>query len=629
MKTLKRTLAIVLTLIMAFTMFAGVVFAEDAITEDATEEVVDTSYTWTPYKGVSAYKSTKTTETTTENVDTASAPKAGTTYEDLGTVDNGDGTVTTTILGTTITLSDNGDGTTAVTTKKETEKTVAEKPDYINNEFSYKIFSNRVNAPGFVDCTDFKAKQVYSDSKEMGYKTATNKTWNNESVALPVMPEDDNGRYHHTTNNGGSFYTFAQKSDVYSARVDSVMYVSRANNDMWLEFTAPSDGVYSASGLLSQHKVGGVEDDIEYKFVRVDANGNRINLTNSIPIAARTATDAEKKLTGVKVELEKGEKLVITTHQLSAGGVRKVFLDGYTVTKLEYSEADDNTTVTTNYSYKNYNYEKIYGDSYAVNLPKNYENVWDMNAVRYAANGGKTASAAMTIDSIKDLDRYAAGALSNNTTTWCANTGTGYGQYIQYDSTADSLLARLTNRYCKIDNVDTLFNYGFQFIFTVPEDGDAKITAPQFYDWDGKNLAISIRYGVKKADADAVEYVAPTSTVDGSIIMWHTMTTEGNEFSLKDLKAGDQIYLEITSSGTGNGGDRRCYLDSLNVALTTKNSPVDVTGDFEIDATDAIFMRRHLLRSLTGKVAELDITGDSIVNLRDLVRLKKALSEEV
>ncbi len=613
MKTLKRTLAIVLTLIMALTAFAGVVSAE---------EVVDTSYTWTPYKGVSAYKSTKTTqETTTENVETTSAPAAGTTYEDMGTVDNGDGTVTTSILITTVTLSDNGDGTTAVTTKKEIEKTVADNPALINDEFSYKIFSNRVNAPGFVDCTDFKAKQVYSDNKEMGYRTATNKTWNNESGAYPVMPEDDNGRYHHTTNNGGSFYTFAQKSDVYAARLDSVMYVSRANNDMWLEFTAPSDGVYSASGLLSQHKVGGSEDAIEYKFVRVDANGNRIDLTGSLPAALRTATDAEKKLAGVKVELEKGEKLVITTHQLSAGGVKKVFLDGYTVTKLGCTEADDQSSVTTNYSYKNYNYEKIYGDSYAVTLPKNYENVWDMNAVRYNANGASTATAALTIDATTDLDYYSAGTLANGTSTWCTNTKASYDQYIKFDSAADTLTARVTNRYAS----NVLYNYGFQFIFTVPEDGDAVLNAPSYI--SGGNVAI--RYGVKKADATDVEYVAPTSSTTGEIIMWHTMTTAGNTFSLKDLKAGDKIYLEITSSGTGNGGSRTCSLDSLNVALTTKNSPVDVTGDFKADATDAIFMRRHLLRSLTGKVAELDITGDSIVNLRDLVRLKKALTEEV
>ncbi len=198
MKTLKRTLAIVLTLIMAITMFAGVVSAEDAV----AEEVVDTSYTWTPYNGVSAYTSTKTTiETSTENVETDSAPAKSTKYEDLGTVDNGDGTVTTSILITTVTVSDNGDGTTAVTTKKETETTVAENPAFINDEFSYRIYSNRVNAPGFVECTDFRAKAVYSDSKETGYKTAGTKTWNNESAAYPVVPEDDNGRYNYIFNN--------------------------------------------------------------------------------------------------------------------------------------------------------------------------------------------------------------------------------------------------------------------------------------------------------------------------------------------------------------------------------------------------------------------------------------------
>lgn len=620
MKTLKRTLAIVLTLIMAITMFAGVVSAEDAV----AEEVVDTSYTWTPYNGVSAYTTTKTTETNTENVETATAPAKSTKYEDLGTVDNGDGTVTTSILTTTVTVSDNGDGTTAVTTKKETETTVAENPAYINDEFSYKIFSNRTNAPGFVDCTDFKAKQVYSDSKEAGYLSATNKTWNNESKAIPVMPEDDNGRYHYATDKGGSFYTFSQKT---TTKADSVMYVSRANNDMWLEFTAPSDGVYSASGLLSEHYIagGGKDDQVDYKFVKVDLNGNNIALTSYIDVADRTATAAEKKLAAVKVKLEKGEKLVITTHQLTAGGVRKIFLDGYAVTKLGYTEADDKSTVTTNYSYRNYNYEKIYGDSYAVNLPKHYENVWDMNAVRYNANGSATATAALTIDSVKDLDRYADGYLSNDTATWCANTGTGYGQYIQYDSAADTLIARLSNRYCKIDGTNVLFNYGFQFIFTVPEDGNAVITAPQYYDWDGKDSKISVRYGVKKAEATDVEYVAPTSTVTGEVIMWHTMSTEGNTFNLKNLEAGDKIYLEITASGTGNGGDRRCYLNSLNVALTTDNTPADVTGDFKADATDATFMRKHLLRKLTGKAADLDITGNGTVDIRDYVRLKKTI----
>lgn len=614
MKTLKRTLAIVLTLIMAITMFAGVVSAEDAV----AEEVVDTSYTWTPYKGVSVYASTKTTETNTENVETATAPAKSSKYEDLGTVDNGDGTVTTSILFTTVTVSDNGDGTTAVTTKKETETTVAENPAYINDEFSYKIFSNRTNALGFVDCTDFKAKQVYSDSKEAGYLSATNKTWNNESKASPVMPEDDNGRYHYATDKGGSFYTFAQKT---TTKADSVMYVSRANNDMWLEFTAPSEGVYSASGLLSEHYIagGGKDDQVDYKFVKVDLNGNNIALTAYMDVADRTATAAEKKLAAVKVKLEKGEKLVITTHQLTAGGVRKVFLDGYAVTKLDYSEADDNSTVTTNYSYKNYNYEKIYGDSFATSLPKNYENVWEVNAARFCIDNTINANKNLVLKDTVELDTYSNGTLSTAKSAWC-DYSVPIAPNIIYDSVNDILKTGVATYR---DSEGNMYSYGLQLIFTVPEDGNAVLTAPEYF--LGNNM--TVRYGVKKTDGEDVEYFAPIAASSGKKQMWYQFNaTKKVTFDISDLKAGDKIYVEITTdNNTANNSGRYASLNSLNVALTTENTPADVTGDFKADATDATFMRKHLLRKLTGKAADLDITGNGTVDIRDYVRLKKTI----
>lgn len=627
MKNLKRALASVLTLIMAITMFAGTVSAEDTVTEDTTteEEVVDTSYTWTPYKNYSATKKSAVSNTFDETVAKDEAPAVGTTRSQQ-TVDNGDGTATYTLTTTVVnSVTENADGTTVTVNKTvTTQDTIHVLPYEANPEFDFRIYSSRSNAPGFLECIDFGGNKINNGGTTGGNVSANNILDNEEAAIYPVKPDDDNGRFADVTkHNRGSFYTihttdYRQGQYITNAYRDRIMYITRAFNDMWLEFTAPSDGVYTISGYLGVHNITSVSG-VTYNFVKIDSLGNRINITEGKEIPLITATAEERALADIKVKLEKGEKLALTTFQANDGAVGKIHLDGYMITKLDYSEAEDKSTVTTNYSYKNYNYEKVYGDNFSLELPKNYEKVWDMNAIRYLANGASTATAALTVDSTTDLSYYnsTTRTLANGSSAWCANTKASYEQYIKYDSVADTLTARVTNRYAN----SVLYNYGFQFVFTVPEDGNAVLTAPSYIGGG----TISIRYGVKKADATTVEYVAPTSS-SGEIIMWHTMSTQGNTFNLNNLEVGDQIYLEITSSGTGNGGSRTCYLDSLNIALTTDNSVADVTGDFKADATDAIFMRRHLLRSLTGKVEDLDITGDGLADLRDLVKLKKAIA---
>ena len=619
MKNLKRTLASVLALIMTVTMFAASVSAEEAVTEDETEEVVDTSYTWTLYKDYVAPTSVTTTaDPVITTVDSAEAPTAGTTYSQ-STINNNDGTATHTLTKTVIAVADNGDGTTEVTTTVTDTVTVYDLMQENNPAIDLKIYSSRVNAIGFLNCNTFEANTIVN-SNSTSYRSTTNPDLSkNDGYKINIDNiEYDNGRYGFVYNNGnGSFYIGTEDA---SAR-ERLMYLARPYNDMWVEFTAPTDGIYTAQGYISQHTHNNYPTDVTYNYVKIDSNGNQINLTAELPIAVNsTATLAEKDMVDVKVELKKGEKLALTT--FTSAAVNKIFLDSYAITKLDYTEAVDKSTVTTNYYYKNYNYEKIYGDTFATSLSKNYENVWDMNAVRFFNTNSSNVvvpASGITLNGTTDLDKYADGILVNGSTAWCENTtiNNGNNSYIEYNSTEDTLVARTSNRRCN----GVIYNYGFQFIFTVPEDGDAVITVPAYI--SGGNMAV--RRGVLKAGSTDVVYEAPLTST-GIAQMWETLKADPKIYNMTDLKAGDKIYIEVVNDNTSYGSNRLCNLNTLSVALTTESSPVDVTGDFKADATDAIFMRRYLLKKLTAEAEALDVTGDGIADIRDLVKLKKAIA---
>jgi len=628
-KKLKSALSLTLAIIMAAAMFACCAFSVSA--EDATEAtfVPFKGYTWAPMLDVTYAKGTTTTETVVkENVPLeeaqALAALTGNATKTIETVDNGDGTVTGNKVTTTHTYVANDDGETAtVTTTIKKEPHTFVNPLDENADFKFGIYSDRDDKTrGVWYATDYQAFQIYASGYGGNVGTAGNKHSNTQHK-INVIPDETN----HIENVTRSFYS----TETQTAGMENVVIFGiRQYNELYLEFTAPSAGVYTASGIVSkiQNTNAAVADGVvEFYLAKVDENGVEHAVSEIANLPDHITNTAN--VPDVKVELKAGEKLVLRTDN-DVNFVGKVFVKDYIVTKWDYSEAEDKSTVTTNYGYQNHSVFNVYGANYSIG-DSNYETLWTVRAAKFQNELDELDATTPTREFgiLKNNAVYA-----NGQPFGAPATGGSQNAGIWYDTTTGSHTAKL---YWGVpSNATATYRNGLQFTFTMPEDGSVVLTGASKASGDN-TIA---RVGIKKKDSDEVVYglyyvkggTAYNDKVTGVRGVWSQLryagTTNYREHNLGELEAGDVIYYEMCMFD--GAGQKAHDLSTLNVAITTSNSVADFNGDFKADATDVTYLRRVLLRAVD-PVDRLmfNITEDEVVNLRDLVRIKKLLSEDV
>lgn len=622
---IKHALSLTLAVVMAVTMFACCTFSVSAEDTTADAFVPYEGYTWSPMRGVTYTKGTATTENVVkENVPLAEAEalaaKTGNATKTIEMVDNGDGTVTGYKVTTTHTYVANEDGETATVTstiKKEPHTFV--NPLEENSNFKFGIYSDRDDATrGVWYATDYNAYQIYATGYAANVGSAGN-VHSNIQHKINIIP-DDTPFINNVTK---SFYA----TETQTASMKNVLiYGIRQYNELYLEFTAPSAGVYTASGIISKIKSNNAtvaEGVVDFYLAKVDENGveHTVSEIANLPDHITNTTD----IPDVKVKLKAGEKLVLRTDN-NVDFVGKVFVENYLVTKWDYAEAEDKSTVTTNYSYKNHSVFNVYGENYAIS-DSNYETLWTAKAAKYQTELDELDATTPTKDFgiLKNNAVYA-----NGEPFGAPATGGSQNAGIWYDTATGSLTAKL---YWGVpSNTTAEYRNGLQFTFTVPEDGNVVLTGASKSSGDN-TIA---RVGVKKKDSDEVVYglyyvkggTAYNDKVTGARGVWSQLryagTTNYREHNLGKLEAGDVIYYEMCMFD--GSGQKAHDLSTLNVAITTSNSAADFNGDFKADATDATYLRKVLLRKVEPvDLLMFNITEDEVVDIRDLVRIKKLL----
>jgi len=86
------------------------------------------------------------------------------------------------------------------------------------------------------------------------------------------------------------------------------------------------------------------------------------------------------------------------------------------------------------------------------------------------------------------------------------------------------------------------------------------------------------------------------------------------------------IYYEMCMFA-GKNSQKSHDLSTLSVAITSSNSEIDFNGDFKMNATDAAYLRKVIIKNVIPRdVMMFNITEDDKVDIRDLVRIKKLLA---
>lgn len=620
----KHALSLILAVVMVFTAFACCAFSASAEDAGAETFVPYEGYTWSPLKGVTYTKGIATTTTeVTENVPLAEAEAlaviTGNAAKTIETVDNGDGTVTAYKVTSAYTYAVNEDGTTAtvtgtITKEPHTFVNALEK----NSNFKFGIYSDRKDVTkGVWYATEYQGFQILSGGYNGNPGSASN-VHNNSQHKINIIP-DDTPNIQNVTK---SFYAIETQT---AAMKDVLIFGIRQYNELYLEFTAPSDGVYTASGAISKMKSNNTtvaEGIVNFYLAKVDENGVEHALSENANLPDQVTNTAN--VPNVKAKLKAGEKLVLRTDN-NVDFVGKVFVENYLVTKWDYAEAEDKSTVTTNYSYKNHNFYNVYGENYTLS-DKNFETLWNVKAAKYQLEldelDATTPTKEFTI--LKNNAVYANGApFASPATGGTQNSG------IWFDAATGALTAKM---YWGTGTDKVERRNGLQFTFTMPEDGKVVLTGATSI----KDDTIA-RIGIKKKGSDEVVYSMYYSggtpyndKVTGERGVWSQLRfvtgTNYRTHNIGELEAGDVIYYEMCAFAAGQ---KSSDLSTLNVAITTSNSPVDVNGDFKGNAADIAYLRKVLLRKVEPvDKAIFNITGDEegLVDIRDLVRIKKALA---
>ena len=647
---IKHALSLTLAVVMAVTMFACCTFSVSAEDTTADAFVPYEGYTWSPLRGFSATESGTVKKTTTEpSVQITEDMPLGNMVETkfIETTENADGTLTGSAVRKRVTYTDNGDGTASVSTEKTTFKSsvfTKLNPTVGNTAFKFGIYSDRECCNAVLYAEDFKPYSLHPTAVGSASvpESNTRHTFeaNADSVCKNFASNEpvDNVYAAHLKN---SFYaTQSQFSDMQN----TLMFIFRGYNEMYLEFTAPEDGIYTVSGDIYHTRYSGAaasEENLSYYFVKIDENGirHRINDKNNISVGS----DNAEALDNIKVKLKAGEQLVLISDHLETikdeNYIGNIYLKDYLVTKWDYAEAEDKSTVTTSYNYKNHNFMSVYGENYDIANDNNFETLWIAEAARFSLDRTQVFDTVPFNTLFKD-DNRAIAYVSNTPTFFNEITDVTHGTTINYKSDG-TIWARAD--VCPLDekNVDengeettvtNNYRYGHRLTFTVPEDGDVQLIGGL----DNGSGNFRERVGIIKAGTSEIEYLKYHS-YSGNKVEWVTcLSSSANkiyyrEYNLGDLAAGDKIVYELTHNyGSWSNNFERVRLDHLTVNITTSNSAADFNGDFKADATDASYLRKVLLRKVEPvDLLMFNITEDKVVDIRDLVRIKKLLVGEV
>lgn len=610
-KKINRTFSLVMAIVMAVSMFACC--AVTASAEDATSPYA--GYTWSPMRGVGtvAGETTNTTETITD-MSLAEAQALKATEYSIESVENEDGTVTGIKVTTTNTVTPNDDGETATVVKKiKKEATIIDNPTVVNGDaFKFGIYSDRQNdTKGYHYVSKLNPWVIYSaNNYANGFSIpgSGNLTLNNQHT---ITLEED------VLNVKNSFYlTMSQIDDMKNV----VIFRVQQYNEMALSFVAPEDGVYSAVGLISKVRTAGnaeAEGIVNYYLAKIDINGVEHAVTEkaNVPTHASGATSIPNN----KVELKAGEMLVVRTDN-DVNYVGKVFLENFLVTKWEYSVAEDKTSITTKYNYKNNNFMSIYGENYDITKDNNFAPLWTAEAVRFSLDRTQVLDT-IPFDGLHTTDSMVRAYVKNSAFT--SQVRQDYGAAITYKSDG-TIWAKADIRPLNGEN----FRYGSRFTFTVPEDGNIELIGGLD---NGSNIFVE-RVGIIKAGSAEIEYIKYHSYA-GNKVEWigckHSADQLYRIYKLGDFKAGDKIVYELTHTYANPSNNfERVRLDHLSVNITTSNTYADITGDFKADATDVSYMRKFVISKIATLTDEavFDITGDGVSDLKDLVRIKRVLA---
>ena len=574
-KMFKKTVSLLLALSMVFTVMSGMVLsAEETTEESAAEETISIydNYAWSPLKGVTATAGAAFTETSTATVDNnedGSVP-TDTSKNTVETIDNGDGTSTGYKIVTKVAYTDNGDGTSIATTTVTKSPTVFVNSWEKNSNFKLGVYSDRSGANGGVMYAEkFSAYQIYSDNYGNNFSTAKN-THLNRQHKITVI-NDGSSLYSQTKN---SYYVTETEN---AAMRNSLIFRAQQKNEMWLEFTAPADGIYTTSGSICKVRTSGITDTdaVKYFFIKIDENGksHTVSSIQNIP-------DYSKKsdIPNVNVQLKAGERLVLRTDN-DLYYIGKIFVEDYLVTKWDYTTSEEGADVTVNYNYQNQNFMNVYGENYTINST-NFDSalLWNVKAARFDPSTNDLIATADFNKLSSDGAGYNRLYVSDSSfrSEDSANASKGSALTNRADG---SIMAKADYRYLtEIENeasVNNYYKYGLQFTFTVPEDGKAVLVGGRNNNTSG---VIIERVGIKKAGSDDIVYGVYYDTSGGTKFqstrgIWNYSYYTSNQMqrthTIGKVEAGDRIVYEISLDRTTSGTWERLYLDTLAVKLTT------------------------------------------------------------
>ena len=497
----------------------------------------------------------------------------------------------------------------------------ATNPTTMNSNFKWGILSNRVCCHGIMYCTNFNPYTILSSAvgsaTNVSKNTQHSVTLNEDKSLISEHPDHDIITTHFKTN---TYYITESQN---AAMRDTLMYTARQNNDMYLEFTAPYDGLYTINGYIGEKAISGTAGSIsKYYFIKVDKNGVSHNLTESryIPVYADRET-----LPNIKFKLRTGEKLVLRAGTQVAS-VGKIYLENYFVTCLESEQNDDKTLITANYKYQNYNAINIYGDGIDASNINLFENPWVVDAVRYNLDDN-------SVDTVTKFNKV---KLSGTDYQWYVDNTQfiGYendfskGSKITYNTTDGNIMVAADMRDFKLsDGTTKTYKYGARFTFTVPEDGTVAMRGGTN---NNTSAVLTERVYVKRKNSETVEYIRDANTsvskyTEGMFQSTYCSKTQlYRNYNIGEVKAGDKIIYEISHNYSRETQFLRVYLNSLNVALTTESSPADINGDFKLTDTDTELLNNYLL-GFYGNETDLhyDVNLDGATNVYDLIKAKK------
>ncbi len=410
---------------------------------------------------------------------------------------------------------------------------------------------------------------------------------------------------------------------VASARKNTILFTARQFTEMHLAFTAPSDGYY----VLQAETYVDNSDLRSFYASKVDGETGVVTVLDGISLGAGMAG----------ADLKAGDKIALNAK--SGGGAGTVTIYDMRVSKYATSTDLENNTITTNYSFMGSDPYNVYGQTRATGKgPLQMCGIFEDKLWDYKATY-RTTQTGVTIEEADFAFPKAAEYLATMTSVGQFTTAIASTQYTRIDYTLDDATYG-DGPIVTLKQADSK-NFGIRFYFTVPEDGNAKITGAYSPVCDGSTKA-RYRVGIIRKDGATGTSSITTTTVnndDGTVIEYvgsatsvppfKNMTTPADAVitNCGDVKAGDILVYEVWGH---SGTERYANLSTLGVAITSEKVEYDMNGDRDLNAYDATIIRRFLM-GFFGVEGDLtyDISGDGVTDLKDLVSMKKKLVETV